>query len=439
MKLTRRRSENGFPLTKERLSRLFGRAAGGPILAALFLALTAVAGMSPLTRAEEANGNSDFTVAFLGDLSGPVGFWNAPRIVGIQDAIEYMNLQLGGIGGRKVRLDWRDHKSNVALAEKAYHELQSRRYLIWHTCGTGEQQMLKLLYEQDKTQVIFTCSTSPGVIYPTGYVFGTAPYYPDQFGAFIDWLVETWDAKAMKRPPRVAFMTYESGYGRACISKETLEYARKKGVKIVDTIYIPFVTTDAVTPLQRARRAGADWVFGQWLWQTVPPYLKANKDLELGLELCVNSFGVDEVMITNAREAAEGLTGLSSWYLTGEDTPGARLIHETIMNRLRRPEDQGSSYFLGWMNMWQTKTVVEETLTRVGHWDKVTPAEIKLTLEGWHDKDINGLGRLNYSSTERGAGILRVVQVRNGKWTPVTGWRKAPDLVPVEWKKASGN
>lgn len=385
------------------------------------------------SRAELPKDNF-FTVAFLGDLSGPVGFWNAPRLIGIQDAIEYLNNRANGIGGKKVNLDWRDHKSNAALAQRYYQELRSQGYLVWHTCGTGEQQLLKPLYEQDKSQVIFTCSTSPGVIYPVGYVFGTGPYYPNQFGAFIDWLLETWDEPKMRRKPRLAFMTYDSGYGRACISKEILEYAKKKGVEIVDTIYIPFVTIDPLAPLLRAKKAGADWLFGQWLYQTVPPYLKANKEQKLGLHFCVTSFGVDQVMIINGQEAAEGLTGISSWYLPDEKTPGVELIQNTLKEKKRQPEDQGSSYFLGWMNIFQTKKAIEDTLVRVGSWEKITPQELLATLETWHDVDIEGLGKLNYSPTRRASGSIRIVQVQGGKWVAVTPWRQAPRLVPGEWR-----
>ncbi len=343
----------------------------------------------------------EIVVAFLGDLSGPVGFWNAPRLVGIQDAIAYMNEKAGGIAGRKITLSWFDHKSDVALAEKGYRKLKLQHPLIWHTCGTGEQQLLKPLYEKDQSQILFTCSTSPGVIYPIGYVFGTAPYFPDQFGAFIDWLVETWDKAKMGRMPRIAFVTYNSGYGRACITRESLDYAKSKGIEIVDTIYIPFVTTDALTPLLKAKNAGADWVFGQWLWQTVPPYLLANHEHELGLRFCVTSFGVDDVMIQKSGEAAEGLTGITSWYSPAEDTPGVKLVKEIISEKERRPEDRGASYFLGWMNMWQTKMALEQTLERVRDWDKVTPQEIMITLEKWNDVDVHGLGRLSYAPTGR--------------------------------------
>ncbi len=38
-----------------------------------------------------ATAKEKFGLAFLGDLTGGLGFWNAPRLVGIQDAIEYMN------------------------------------------------------------------------------------------------------------------------------------------------------------------------------------------------------------------------------------------------------------------------------------------------------------------------------------------------------------
>ena len=88
-----------------------------------------------------------FGIAFLGDLTGPLGFWNAPRLVGIQDAIEYLNTNLGGIGGREVSLDWADTKSKIDIATSGYERLQSKGFPVWHTCGTGEQQILKARYE----------------------------------------------------------------------------------------------------------------------------------------------------------------------------------------------------------------------------------------------------------------------------------------------------
>jgi len=97
----------------------------------------------PLIFSGPALAKEKYGIAFLGDLTGPLGFWNAPRLVGIQDAIEYMNKTYGGIGGREVFLDWADTKSKIDIATSAYERLQSKGYPIWHTCGTGEQQILK--------------------------------------------------------------------------------------------------------------------------------------------------------------------------------------------------------------------------------------------------------------------------------------------------------
>lgn len=398
----------------------------------------------PLILTGNATAKEKVGIAFLGDLTGPLGFWNAPRLVGIQDAIEYLNQKHGGIGGREVYLEWADTKSKIDIATSAYERLKGFGFVVWHTCGTGEQQILKARYEDDKSQVVYTCSTSPNVIYPPGYAFGTAAYYPDLWGAFIDWVAENWDFKKEKRGPRIAFMTYESGYGKACISDEVFKHAKDKGVEIVDTIFVPFVTVDAVTPLMKAKKAGADWLIGQLIYQSVPPYLSANHKMKLGLKFAVNTFGVDDVIIhnTNPKEAALALYGLTNWPLTWEDTEGLRIIKEIWEKKNRRPEDRGASYILGWMNSWQTKKVLEETLARVGSWDKVTAKEVRKTSEGWKDVDVNGLGWLTYDKDKRGTNNIRVVKAQkvNGggkdeiRWDYLTDWRKAPVLVPKDWQ-----
>jgi ABC-type branched-subunit amino acid transport system substrate-binding protein len=400
----------------------------------------------PLILGGNALAKEKYGIGFLGDLTGPLGFWNAPRLVGIQDAIEYMNKTYGGIAGREVFVEWEDTKSKIDIATSGYERLRSKGYPIWHTCGTGEQQILKARYERDRSQAIYTCSTSPNVIYPPGYCFGTAPYYPDLWGAFTDWVVENWDHKKMGRNPRFAILTYGSGYGKACITDEFMAYAKKKGFEHVDTIFVPFVTVDATTPLMKAKQKGADWLIGQWIYQTVPPYLNANYKMKLGLKFAVNAFGVDDVMIYNSKpaEAAIGLTGVTNWNQSWEDTEGLRIIRQTWKDKNRRPEDRGAAYILGWMNTWQTKRLIEETLARVGSWDKITGKEVRISSEKWGKVDVNGLGSLTYGKDQRGTRDVRVVQVMKKKvggedvirWDYLTDWRKAPNLVKPEWQAA---
>lgn len=98
----------------------------------------------------------------------------------------------------------------------------------------------------------------------------------------------------------------------------------------MDNIFVPFVTVDAVTPLMKAKQAGADWCIGQWIYQTVPPYLNANHKLNLGLKFAVNTFGgrrCDDLQFdpTGSRHRAHGDHQLAP-FLGGhgrpEDHPG---------------------------------------------------------------------------------------------------------------------
>jgi hypothetical protein len=357
--------------------------------------------------------------------------------------MEYINQNQDGIAGREIYLDWVDSQSKIDMATSGYERLKAKGYLVWHTCGTGEQQMLKARYEDDRSQVLYTCSASPGVMYPPGYVFGTDAYFPDKWGLFVDWLVQNWDFKKMGRKPRIAVLTYPSGLGKAILAEEFLNYAKEKGVEIVETVFIPFVTVDAATPLMKAKKAGADWCIGMWLYQTVPPYLNENYKQKLGLKFAITL--VEDVVVANAnpKEAAIGLVGLSNWTMTWEDTEGIKIIRQTWEKKNRRPEDRGASYILGWMNTWQTKMVVEQTLKKVGKWEKVTAAEIRKTTESWGKFDIMGLGRVDYGKNKRGVGIQRVCEVKKVKvggqdvirWEYASDWMSAPHLVPQKWQE----
>jgi hypothetical protein len=94
------------------------------------------------------------------------------------------------------------------------------------------------------------------------------------------------------------------------------------------------------------------------------------------------------------------------------------------------------------MNTWQTKRLIEETLARVGSWDKINGKEVRISSENWGKVDVKGLGWLTYGKDQRGTRDIRVVQIVkkqiNGKevirWDYLTDWRVAPNLVQESWK-----
>jgi len=384
-----------------------------------------------------------FGVGWLTDLSGTLGFWNAPRLVGATAAYDWLCDHEYGIAGRRPIIKWYDHKSNADEAKAGYAKLREK-YIINHSCGTGEQQMLKPNYDPDKFLTL-TCSNSPNVIYPVGYPFGISPYWPNQYAAFIDWALEN------NKGTKIAYITYPSGYGRAFITDETAAYNEEHGIEMVADLATPWAPPDPDSILAAAKAAGAQLVFTNAMYATMGPLLKANYDGGYNLQFCVNSLSLDEATIALAgydeaagKWKADGLVGISNYVnvadLTSPGSPfygskGMTLLNEYWDTHFVKPADRCGSYIQAWLEAFIYKEAIEETLVRVGSWDKVTSREVRLTMEGddWWGRDVYGMIVTNYSPTSRDPKTVRIMQVQNGKWKSISGLFEAKNLVPEEW------
>ncbi|MBA7607734.1 hypothetical protein ES703_14900 [subsurface metagenome] len=387
-------------------------------------------------------------VGFLADLSGTLGFWNAPRLVGATAAYDWLSLNEYGIGGRKPVIHWYDHKSNATEAKAGYAKLRTK-YIINHSCGTGEQQVLKPNYGPDKFLTL-TCSNSPQVIYPVDYPFGISPYWPNQYAAFIDYVCEDWDYEGMGRGPNIAYITYGSGYGRAFITDEVAAYNKENDIECVADISNPWAPADPDSILMAAKDAGAEIVFTNNLYATNGPLLKANAEGGYNLQWCFNSLGIDEATIALAGQDAEGnwnadgTLAVSNYVMAGEP-PGSPFYQSEGMGYLEEywdthfvsPQDRASSYIQAWLEMFIYKEAVEQTLVRVGSWDKVDSREVRLTMEGddWWGRNIRDMIVTNYGPRDRDPKTVRIMQVQNGKWVPITDLFEVKCLVPDEWRE----
>ena len=380
-------------------------------------------------------------VGFLADLSGTLGFWNAPRLVGAVAAYDWLSLNEYGIAGRKPVIKWYDHKSSATEAKAGYAKLRTK-YIINHSCGTGEQQMLKPQYDPDKFLTL-TCSNSPNVIYPVGYAFGISPYWPNQYAAFIDHITKDWDYSGMGRGPNMAYITYGSGYGRAFITDEVAAYNEEKDITVVADITNPWAPADPHSILAAAKDAGAEIVFTNNLYATNGPLLKANAEGGYNIQWCFNTLGIDEATIALAGQDAEGNSNangtlaISNYCMPDDPGEGMTYLRKYWDTHFVSPADRASSYIQAWLETFTYKEAVEETLLRVGSWDKVTSREIRLTMEGddWWGRNVRDMITVNYSPTNRDPVTVRIVEVQNGEWVPITDWFEAPVLVPEEWTK----
>ena len=375
-------------------------------------------------------------------MSGTLGFWNAPRLVGATALYEWLCTHEYGIAGRRPVIRWYDHKSNAAEAKAGYAKLRGK-YIANHSCGTGEQQMLKPDYDPDMFLTL-TCSNSPNVIYPVGYAFGISPYWPNQYAAFIDWCLE------YELGTKMAYITYPSGYGRAFITDEVAAYNEEYGIEVVADLGVPWAPPDPDSILMAAKDAGAEIVFTNALYATLGPLLKANYDGGYGLQFCVNSLSLDPATIALAGQTedgkwrADGLLGVSNYVneadLEDPDSPfygseGMTYLKEYWDTHFVRPEDRAGSYIQAWLEGFIYKEAIEETFVRLGSWDQVTSREVRLTLEGedWWGRMVKDMIVTNYSPTDRDPKTVRIMEVQNGEWVCISDLFEVKCLVPDEW------
>lgn len=232
-------------------------------------------------------------------------------------------------------------------------------------------------------------------------------------------------------------MTYDSPFGRACLQPIALEYVKKKRVEIVDTQYIPVIVANAATPLTRAKKAGADYVYGQLLWQTLIGLAKANHKLGFGLKFGTNNFGVDEPLIMLGGKAAEGILGTTPYKLWSEkDDPFIQRATKIAKEVGRRRKDLLNAYFLGVANVLTIYDLLNQLVPKVG-WDGLNGRVLRRQLETWgKDYDLHGLVKFDYTPQYRSPMTARLAEIKGGQWVPVTDWNRMPGLIKADLKGA---
>lgn len=377
-----------------------------------------------------------FTMYFFADMSRAFATTNVPRLLGIQDTMYWINKYKGGVQGRKLRVEWADHTNDLSVAATLYERWRTRKnFMFLAVCGSQENEAFHDRYAEDEV-VVSSCGVSETGIYPAGYAFATIPLYSDQFANFADYITAKWDWKGKGRAPKLAFMTYDMPYGRACLQPLVLEYAKKKKIEIVDTQFVPIIPVDATTPLTRAKKAGADYIYGQYGYVTLVPLLKEHEKLGYGLKFGCNNFGVDEPLPILAGKAAEGaVLGTTPYKLwTEKNEPMIQTLSKIAGEVGRRRQDLANGYFLGVANVLTIYDVLNQLVPKVG-WGGINSRVIRRQLESWgKGYDLHGLVRFDYTPEARTPMVARLVEIRNGQWAPVTDWNRMPGILRADLK-----
>ncbi|MBM3142866.1 MAG: ABC transporter substrate-binding protein [Chloroflexi bacterium] len=371
-------------------------------------------------------------VGMIGDMTGPYASIVGPMHVAFLDACQYVNEQTGGIAGVRVEAVARDSAGKVDSALAHYMELKAMKprpvTLSFYVSGEAEACHDRLV--EDKWPAMTVASLAS--VYPRGYTFGVYALYRDATGAWMNWVMQNSPAKN-----KVAFLTWDTAYGRDIINDEMRAYAKKVGINIVSEELFGIRDTDVSTQLTRIMKLNPDWIYTCTAAHGPGVILKSMAGMGLigKVKLAGEGVGFAEAVPVIVGDLANGCVVSRSFASLAEtDVEGIKWINYYFNLNRRRPTDATGAAQCAFMNVLLTKATVEGALAAAGgDWSKVDGAAIKAQFEKLQNFTALGLTDITYTPERYHPNKVRIFEIKDKKHVPVSGWLPCPtdDTTPM--------
>ncbi len=368
------------------------------------IALLAAAALAGAAQAQEIK------VGGIFDITGITADVGKPFATGVRDAVAWVN-DNGGVNGKKIKLIDADYGYKVPEGVALYKRLvNDEKVVMINGWGTGDTEALKDTVTKDKIP-FFSASFSAHLNDPrkTPYNFFVAPSYSDALRAWLRWVKADWKDKS--RNPRVAFFYGDNAYGKSPIEAGR-RFSKEIGVDLVDEEILPGIVQDATSQLLNMKQKGADYGYTQVTTPNFTAVLRDAKKLGLTTKWGTNVWGIGELLIGVAKEAAEGVVGTMPCPPFGENVPGMAKV--VAFHQKNHPNDtHDTNYVRGWSYVM----VWSEALKRADKAGQVNGEGIRAALETMKDFDLGGLSTpVTYTATDHRPTTKAILyQVQGGK------------------------
>ena len=368
----------------------------------------------------EEPGEGAIKVGAIFDLTGPTSDVGTLFSEGIRDYVAWAN-QEGGIDGRQVDLVYQDYQYKVDLAEQLYSQFVQEGVVAFMGWGTGDTEALHGRIAEDEipfASASFSHSLGDALEAPYNFLLGTS--YSDQLFILLDWIKENHESADA---PSVALMHHPSPFGMSPYDQGGKDYADSLGIEIA-THEMPRGSTDLTAELTNIRESGAGYVVFQNT--STPVALALRNANSMGFEpkfFCLN-WCTNGVLNELAGDAAEGVYGSVLFSPPGEGVVGLDAADAFLKAKGSSMEEKGLLYGQGW---WMMAIFIEGIRGTVAAGEELTGENIKSALESIRDLDTGGVTQpISFSQTNhRGMRSMRIYEVRDGKWEPVSGFLSA--------------
>lgn len=351
-------------------------------------------------------------VGGLWDLTGVTADVGKPFADGVQDAIASIN-EKGGINGKKIELLNVDYAYKIPQANATYKKfVEQDKVVMINGWGTGDTEALKDIISKDKIPY-FSASFSGHLTDPskTPYNFFVGASYSDQIRGFLQYVKKDFKGKGA---PKVAFIYPNHGFGKAPIEAGR-QYAKELGIELVHEEVIPASFQDVTSNLLNMQKKNPDYAYVQTTVSWCAVLLKDAKKLGIKTTFFMGNYCMSEPLPSLAKEAAEGVYGMTTNVPYGANVPGMKQILD--WNKKHPAKSPDSMYVRGWAYglTWA------EGLKIADKKKQLNGEGVKNALESMKNFDTGGLlPPITYTSTDhRPTTKTTVYVIKGGKMTRV--------------------
>jgi branched-chain amino acid transport system substrate-binding protein len=358
------------------------------------------------------------------DLTGATADVGVDYADGVRGYVDWINAQ-GGIAGHTIDLLYQDYAYQVDRAEQLYSQFVQEGAVVFMGWGTGDTEALRLRIAED--QIPFSSASLSHVLgdaVESPYNFLAATTYSDQFKIVLRWIAEDYQARGGTGAPQVALMHSASPFGMSPWVYGGEAYATEIGVDV--TRYeMSRGATDFTGEFTRIRQAGAEYVVFQNTSAPVAVAIRSARSLGIDATFVCLNWCANALLMRLVGEDAEGLVGAIPYAPLTADVPGVQPLRDYLEARGESYTERTNAYTQG----WYTFSIFTEGIRRViDAGQGLTGPNIKIALESIRDLDMEGVTvPITFTATDhRGSKGLRLFQVENGMWTPLTDFLTAP-------------
>jgi len=374
----------------------------------------------------------ELKVGIMSPSTGVAAEKGAPMGHGNLDAFQYINNELGGVGGVKITPMWYDTTYNADKVVTLTKRLMDEGALFTIIASSTEANYARATANPAGFPILATF-TAPILYRPPQHVYGQMPDYGDGWSTFTNYYLKNlWKGTGK---PKMALMLLSNPTGYGARDAATA-LAAQMGVEIVATEEHAATTTSEIESLTRIKAKNPDVIFISSTPAPSAVIVRNARDLGLfpQIPIALGHAGMTQAFISAATaQVAEGVYGVYPTVLWDDNVPGmAKAVEYAKKNN---PKDYGNAdYLTSWAASLIGTEIVKLAVQNAGY-----DVLAKGNADSWKAVETQGFQKLNnytvgglHGPVSYTAGdnrldkYMKLYQVKSGKIAPISDWIEAP-------------